>query len=421
MNIGMIGLGALGKAIATTIDYKGHNVFAYDIDSKKMNKDELSTLEVGPDGTGKLVDYLKKSNITFCPMKEVLEKSDITFIAVQTPHEPLYSGEYRVPNQRKDFDYGYLIDCMNDVNRYCAEIGKPKIVAIISTVLPGTLNRNILPYLQENVKLCYNPFFPAQTTFAPDFLNSEFILLGLRDKEASEKLKEFYSTINNAPIREMSIKSAEITKVLYNLFITMKIGYANTIMELCHAIPGANLDDVTGTLKLATKRLISTSYLDGGMPDSGPCHSRDAIAMSYLAKTCNLSHNFFDDFILAREAQIDWFVERILLAKQCITELEHTPVIILGKAFKPESNITSGSAAVLLANILKEKKIWYHQYDPYIETYDPNMFAETTAVYFIATKHKIFKTYKFSKKSFIIDPFRYIEDQPGVYVMRIGE
>ena len=52
-----------------------------------------------------------------------------------------------------------------------------KVVIIISTVLPETIEREIKPVLNDKVKLCYNPFFIAMGTVIPDFLNPEFVLL----------------------------------------------------------------------------------------------------------------------------------------------------------------------------------------------------------------------------------------------------
>ena len=43
-------------------------------------------------------------------------------------------------------------------------------------------------------------------------------------------------------------------------------------MEMCHKLPGANVDDVTNALKLANVRVISDQYLSGGMGDGGGCH-----------------------------------------------------------------------------------------------------------------------------------------------------
>ena len=107
----------------------------------------------------------------------------------------------------------------------------------------------------------------------------------------------------------MSIDSAELTKVAYNTFIGMKIVFANTLMEICHKSPGANVDDVTGALKKARRRLLGPLYLDGGMGDGGGRHPRDNIAMSWLARKLPLSHDMFENLLTARECQTEWLVE----------------------------------------------------------------------------------------------------------------
>ena len=53
-------------------------------------------------------------------------------------------------------------------------------------------------------------------------------------------------------------------KVAYNTYISMKIVFANTWMEICHQIPGTDVDAVTDALSFATKRIISPKYLAGG-------------------------------------------------------------------------------------------------------------------------------------------------------------
>ena len=53
-----------------------------------------------------------------------------------------------------------------------------KVIVIISTVLPGTIEREIKPLLNDKMKLCYNPFFIAMGTTIYDFSNPEFVLFG---------------------------------------------------------------------------------------------------------------------------------------------------------------------------------------------------------------------------------------------------
>ena len=98
-------------------------------------------------------------------------------------------------------------------------------------------------------------------------------------------------------------ENAEAIKVAYNTYISMKIAYANTWMEICHKIPGTDVDQVTGALELATTRIMSPKYLTGGMGDGGGCHPRDNIALSWLARELDLSYDFFEHLMIARERQ----------------------------------------------------------------------------------------------------------------------
>ena len=212
----------------------------------------------------------------------------------------------------------------------------------------------------------------------------------------------------------MSVESAELTKVSYNTWVSSKIGISNNIMEICHKIPGANVDDVTSALKLATDRIVSTKYMDAGCEDGGACHPRDAIALSWLARKLKLSYDLYTDLMYARERRTQWFANMI------IKEHERTdyPIILLGQAFKPEVGITIGSAGVFLKNILEFKGYPVLAYDPFID--DAPLYNGEKLIYFVATKHKVFKDYKFHPGSIVFDPFRYIPEQEGITLISIG-
>jgi UDPglucose 6-dehydrogenase len=291
--------------------------------------------------------------------------------------------------------------------------GKNKVVVIISTVLPGTIRNQIIPLLGKHTKLCYNPFFIAMGTTMNDFLNPEYILFGVDDDEAALKAENFYKTLHDRPFYKTNIESAELAKVAYNTFISTKISFVNVLMELCHKMPGANVDEVTNALKLANKRLISTSYLTGGMGDGGGCHPRDNIALSWLARKHDLSFDFFDSIMMQREKQSDWLAELIISELRPDDEL-----YIMGKSFKPETNITTGSTSILLANILEEREnIKVNSFDPFIDEKELDF---KVGVYFIGTKHPQFTTFNYPKGSIILDPWRYIPDIKGVKVIGIG-
>lgn len=344
MMVGFIGLGKLGLPVALAVEEKGHTVMGWDANPaiRKMilDRTDLPYQEVDAQ------PLLERNHIQVWEPDLIAEAADLIFVAVQTPHQPEYEGVTRLPITRDDFDYEFLVDALKSVD----DAKCP--VVVISTVLPGTLTS------LGATHVLYNPFFIAMGTTIPDFLDPEFVLVGT-DEAHPGPLKEFYATIHDKPIFVTTIKTAELTKVAYNTFIGLKIAFANTMMEICEKT-GADVDDLVDALALATDRVISPAYLRGGMGDGGGCHPRDNIALSWLARELDLSYDIFEALMVCREKQTEW------LADQLVKESRGREIEILGKAYKPETNLTVGSPALLLASLLEEKAIDFTHTDPYI-------------------------------------------------------
>ena len=411
--IGFIGLGKLGLPVAMSITSKGFEVSGYDINAdveSYIKNKKIPYQEVRMD------ELFENNTVLFSSMRDVIQTSDIIFVPVQTPHDPLYEGITRIPETRVDFNYDALKGAIKSISEIIDDLGEEKIVVIISTVLPGTIEEQIKPLMSNNIKLCYNPFFIAMGTTVLDFLNPEFVLLGVDDEDAANKVISFYSKIHDKKVFKTSVKNAELIKVSYNTFIGMKIVYANTIMEICHKM-GCDVDEVIDAISLSDVRLISPKYLRGGMGDGGGCHPRDNIAMSWLSKKLNLSHDFFEDLMIAREEQTEWLSELCLEHKK--------PIYILGKSFKPETNIQTGSPSILLYNILLEKNVSVEIKDPHIDGIDEfnKWFSEipSNSVIFLGTQHEYFKNLEYNSETIIIDPFRYFESEGLNNIINVGK
>jgi UDPglucose 6-dehydrogenase len=409
MKIGFVGIGSLGLPCAVAIAMNGHDVMAYDVAPDLMTKRPRGYHETGPDGEKPFSPYLEQSDLRFGDLEEVVAHAQILFVAVQTPHQPGYEGVTRLPSDRKDFDYCHLIRSIEEIS---AAARRETIVAVVSTVLPGTMRRCVMPAASPLLRLCYNPSFVAMGTTMRDFLHPEFVLLGADDPISAKALEAFYASITDAPIYGMSIESAEITKLAYNTYIGMKIVFANTVMEICHKMPGANVDDVTGALKTANQRLVSPRYLDGGLGDGGGCHPRDNIAMSWLARQLPLSHDFFGDLMTARDHQTEWLADLM-----CAYDL---PKAIVGYSYKSGTNRIAGSPALLLKNILEERGYRPLVYDPHVEGTRRDLLKLAPHVVLIGAKHPEFTSLRFAKGSIVMDPWRYLAPQDGVTLVHVG-
>jgi UDPglucose 6-dehydrogenase len=303
-----------------------------------------------------------------------------------------------------------LCKSIEDIDRICTSLQKETIVVIISTVLPGTLQKYILPKLSKYVRLCYNPYFIAMGTVLKDFFHPEFVLFGCNDQAVIDTMKQFYATISPAPVFATTIETAELIKVCYNTMISTKIAFANTVMEMCDKIPNTNVDHVTQAMELATNRICSSAYLKGGMGDGGGCHPRDNIAMSWLSNQLGLRYNLFDAIMTAREEQTEYLADLI----QRYHQRYAYPIVILGKAFKPNTNIVTGSPSILLQNLLKERRLPCAIYDPHTDPDAVTPWRNTPTIFFVGTKHMEFLYCTYPRGSIIIDPHRYIQYQSSM-------
>jgi UDPglucose 6-dehydrogenase len=389
----------------------GHDVLGYDVRRAHVEDILNAGGDCGEDGFGNLIDRgpLKLAG----SIAEIVAHADVVFVAVQTPHAPAYGGETPAPWERHDFEYGFLVQAVRDVCRAVEEQAKPITLVVVSTALPGTCNKHLRGLLNAHVTLVYSPLFIAMGTTIADFLQPEFVLMGADRPEDLAPVVEVYERLHERPLFKTSIESAELIKVAYNTVISAKVVIGNTIMEICEKT-GADCDQVIDALSLATDRVISPKYLRGGMGDGGACHPRDLIAMSWLAERLELSHDLLGQMAHAREAQSGW------LADLTVRWADQTglPVCILGKAYKPESALTAGSPALLLAHQLGERGHEVIHKDIFVDgEFDR---PDEPRVYVIGTKHSIHATCRFAPGSVVLDPHGYMPDQPGVTVVRVG-
>ncbi len=194
MRVGMIGCGKLGKMIGLGIALRGVEVLGYDVNPAAMTP-TVPAYESVPPG------FEWPASFTFAALAEVVAQCDLIFFAVQTPHEKAYEGITPAPYQPKDFDYTYITHAVREVNAY---VTAPTVFVIISTMLPGTCGRELLPLVNEHVTMLYNPSFIAMGTTLRDFWNPELVLIGQRswdagDTAAGARLMAFYNAVLHNP------------------------------------------------------------------------------------------------------------------------------------------------------------------------------------------------------------------------------
>jgi len=409
MNVAMIGCGKLGLPVSVTIAIKGHTVLAYDKDEEKMDKYRDGVPDTGsyePNLDKQLRKALDSGNLHLCTsLRDMwLDEPEIIFVAVPTPSK-----------EDASFNTAYIKSVLADINIISQTMRKKPIVAIISTILPMTTRTEFASL--TSLPIVYNPFFIAMGVVVIDYLEPEFVLLGYHENEypwVHDKMVEFYESIYRdekvqPPILSMTWEEAECTKVLYNTIIGFKIVIGNSIMEMCHSIPYANCDTIVNAFKYATKRIIGSTYLTGGMGDGGECHPRDNRALSYLCKQLNLSTNAFKFIMDSRDLQAGWLAYLMLK-----TEL---PGVIIGKRFKSNSNLTTDSASILVYDIAESLGVDVNYHDPVLGI---EYYPSSPHVFLVAIHEPWAISYPYPEGSVVLDVWRQFTEKAIEHLKNTG-
>jgi len=404
--IGFIGIGKLGLDCAEVMAEK-HTVRGYDI-------------------------YPRTSDtVKVCGIDELVKMSEWIFIAVPTPHAEGYDGS--VPSSHmtpKDFGHDAVIDAINQINQHAQTSKK---VVLISTVLPGTTRAKFVTLLDKKHQFLYNPYLIAMGSVKWDMANPEMVIIGTEDGELTGiagELIELYKTImNNDPRYEIGTwDECEAIKIFYNTYISAKVGIVNMIQDFAMKIGNINVDVVTNALARSTMRLQGPKYMTAGMGDAGACHPRDNIALRWLAEHYEVGYDLFDTIMHAREIQAKNL--GLFLVEQA--KATGLPIVIHGKAYKPDVEYCIGSYSTLVGHYVKEAGFPVVYVDPLADNQD-EVVAEVAgpAVFLWAHNRKI--TYEYTGEqqdtqaycdieagSVIVDPWRKLASTSEYQVVHYG-
>jgi GDP-mannose 6-dehydrogenase len=253
---------------------------------------------------------------------EAIKQTELSFVCVGTPSQA---------NGNLDLTH---------IRRVCELIGaalKNKsarhTVVIRSTILPGTMKGIVIPTLEEysgkkagvDFGVCNNPEFLREGSAVKDFNAPPKTVIGEVDRESGDALATLYSKLD-APFIRTDVETAEMVKYVDNSWHALKIGFANEIGNLCKAL-SIDSHKVMKIFCEDKKLNISPAYLMPGFAFGGSCLPKDLRALSYAAKSRDLSLPIMTAILPSNERQV-------AAGLRLITDKGHRKVGILGFSFK---------------------------------------------------------------------------------------
>jgi len=348
MNILVIGLGKLGLPIAAVLADAGHTVTAFD-----KSKDLIHILKTNcyVSAEPELINLLNinSEKIFFYSdlTNDIVNQIDAAFIIVPTPS--LADGR---------FSNEFVLEAIHDLGKILQAKKSRTVICIVSTVMPGSCDGEIKQALETSyggktgdlIGLCYHPEFIALGSVVENLRNPDFNLIGSEQDWAADQLIAILDSASQKKVESMRLRllEAELVKISINNFITLKISFANSLMQVCESMGDIRIERLMTAIGCDSR--IGSKYIKASVPYGGPCFPRDTKAMSYLFERAKIPYSLSEVTSKINDSHL------LYLLKKVESKIEKNSIIgVLGISYKTGTQVIEESPGVKIVQALNDK------------------------------------------------------------------
>jgi UDP-N-acetyl-D-glucosamine dehydrogenase len=349
MKIGVVGLGYVGLPLVIAFAEAGHDVVGVDVNARVVASlgEGRSHIEDVSDETLQAISGRFEATGRYADLAKV----DAVIVAVPTPL-----------TANREPDLQPLIDTGNALANV---LQAGQLVVLESTTYPGTTRERFGPLLEESglaagrdFHLAFSPerIDPGRTDYT--LRTTPKVVGGLTD-ECLRKAIAVYEEVCDNVVAVSTPESAELTKLLENIFRSVNIALVNELAMLCDRM-GIDVWEVVDAA--ATKPYGFMSFKPGpGM--GGHCLPVDPFYLAWRAREFDMQTEFVE---LAGEVNqnMPYFcVERITRAlNDQLKPVKGSRVALVGVSYKPGVGDLRESPALRILRLLREQgaEVSYH-------------------------------------------------------------
>jgi UDPglucose 6-dehydrogenase len=365
MKIVVIGTGYVGLPHAAVCAEYGHEVYAVDIDEKRINayrtgeKEQIERYVNEPELASLVAEVLNRHLFFATNLDEVIEGTEAFFMCLNTP-----------PHRDGSTDLKYFEKAAHMLGESLSRRKDKRRVVVInkSTVPIGTvrLMQGILKeHGIEQFGVASNPEFLAQGNAVEGSRRPDRVVVGADSVEDFEVLRRIYPQfVDHVRIEyiETTPETAEATKYVANTLLLTYISFWNGV--------GARLSETFDNIRMADLRKGVTSdsriskwgsYVGNGA--GGSCLGKDIQSLIYQLNTRNQRTELLDAVYKVNEYQKLYMVDRAI--HEAGFNFNGKKVALLGLAFKKRTNDMRDSPAIkAVESLLGKGVIEIRAYDP---------------------------------------------------------
>jgi UDPglucose 6-dehydrogenase len=367
MKIIVAGTGFVGLTHAAVLSEYGHEVYAYDIDEKKLEAYRSADPErighyVNEPGLPGIIAENINRYLFFVHQSEIeniIEGTDAIFMCPPTPPNP---------NGSSNMTYYF------GVAKFLAELlakrqDTRRVVLINKSTVPIGTARQLEAVLKEhnvpNAGVASNPEFLPEGDAVEKSRRPDRVVVGADTEEDFRILRRIYSQFtNHVRIRyiETTPETAESIKYVANTLLLTYISFWNGVgARLGESFDNVRMEDLKRGVTADNRISTWGSYVSNGA--GGSCFGKDIQSLIYQLKMANQSTQLLESVYSINEYQKTYLIDRAI--QEAGINFNHKTVALLGLAFKKQTNDMRDASSLKVVEALLSRGV------KEIRAYDP--------------------------------------------------
>jgi UDP-N-acetyl-D-glucosamine dehydrogenase len=358
--IGVIGLGYAGLPLVVRFGEERFHVLGFDTDPQKVDLLNEGKSYLKSVSTDRIRDLVGTGIFSATSDFSLLAEMDCIFICVPTPL-----------TEKMEPDLSYI---ENTTRQISENMKRGQLIVLESTTYPGTTEEILLPKFQARGWREGVDFYLAYSPEREDPGNREYPtkyipkVVGGLTSHCQKVAKTLYEQIIDDVVVVSTIRVAEMTKLLENIYRSVNIALVNELKMLADRMG----IDIWEVIEAASTKPFGYSPFYPGPGMGGHCIPIDPFYLSWKAKEYDFATRFIH---LSGEINVSMPYYVVSKAIDALNEtgksIKGARILILGVAYKRDIDDTRESPALAVMKLLQDRgaKITYN--DPHVPRLHP--------------------------------------------------
>jgi UDP-N-acetyl-D-glucosamine dehydrogenase len=366
LRVGIIGLGYVGLPLTLLFSEQKFRVTGFDVDQHKVD-----TLAAGGSYIHRIlpseIAEAKAAGFSATANYAHIAELDAVIICVPTPL-----------NEHHEPDLSYI---ENTARAIAPNLRAGQLVILESTTYPGTTEEVLVPILEKGNRLglmANRSGIPNSDTFHVAFSperedpgNTQVArrdipkVIGGLEAVATQHASALYNSIFNRVVPVSSPATAEMTKLLENIYRCVNIALVNELKLLCLRM-GIDIFEV---IRAASTKPFGFQPFYPGPGLGGHCIPIDPFYLSWKAKEFDFHTRFIE---LAGEVNLSMPYHVVSSVAQALNKrqqaLNGSKVLVLGLAYKKDIDDLRESPSLTIIELLQREGVSVSYNDPFFPT-----------------------------------------------------